>query len=100
MQFKNWPHEYHLASYLYNELKKIKNLEVIGPDFSSKKRTPTVSFVHKNKTANEICKELAKNICAWDGHFYAIQAIKKLNLEKRGGVTRIGAFHYIILRKK
>ena len=88
-------HEYHLASYLYNELKKIKNLEVIGPDFSSKKRTPTVSFIHKNKTANEICKELAKkNICAWDGHFYAIQAIKKLNLEKRGGVTRLGISLY------
>ena len=67
----------------------------MGQISHQKKRTPTVSFVHKNKTANEICKELAKkNICAWDGHFYAIQAIKKLNLEKRGGVTRIGISLY------
>ena len=87
-------HENKLASYLYNSLSSIKNIKVIGPDFSNL-RTPTVSFVHNKKTANEVCKLLSKkNICAWDGHFYAIKAIKKLGLEEHGGVTRLGISVY------
>ena len=87
-------HENKLASYLYNSLSSIKNIEVIGPDFSNL-RTPTVSFVHKTKSANEVCKLLGKkNICAWDGHFYAIKAIQKLGLEEQGGVTRLGVSVY------
>ena len=54
-----------------------------------------MSFVHKNKSANEVCKLLGKkNICAWDGHFYAIKAIQKLGLEEHGGVTRLGVSVY------
>ena len=40
-------HEFRLASYLYSELNKMDNITVIGTDFTSLKRTPTVSFVHK-----------------------------------------------------
>ena len=41
------------------------------------------------------CKKLAsKNICAWDGHFYALKAIQKLGLEQAGGVTRLGVSLY------
>ena len=88
-------HEFTLASQLFEGLNKLKSIKIIGPDFSSRDRTPTVSFVHKSKSANEICKELAKhNICAWDGHFYALKAIQKLGLEKRGGVTRLGISVY------
>ena len=88
-------HEFTLASQLFEGLNKLKNVEIIGPDFSSRKRTPTVSFIHKSKSANEICKELAKNnICAWDGHFYALKAIQKLGLEEKGGVTRLGISIY------
>ena len=35
-----------------------------------------------------------QNICAWDGHFYAIKAIQQLGLESRGGVTRLGISLY------
>ena len=87
-------HENKLASQLYNSLSRINNIKVIGPDFSTL-RTPTVSFVHKSKSANEVCKLLGKkNICAWDGHFYAIKAIQKLGLEECGGVTRLGVSVY------
>ena len=87
-------HENKLASKLYSSLNKLKNIEVIGTDFS-KRRAPTVSFVHKNKSPNEICKILAsENICAWDGHFYALKAIQDLDLEKIGGVTRLGVSLY------
>ncbi len=87
-------HEKKLGSMLYNSLKKLKKVDVIGTDFKSR-RAPTVSFIHKEKSANEICKILGKNnICAWDGHFYAIKAIQKLGLEKIGGVTRLGVSIY------
>ena len=89
-------HENKLASKLYSSLNQLKNIEVIGTDFS-KRRAPTVSFVHKNKSPNEICKILASyNICAWDGHFYALKAIQDLDLEKIGGVTRLGVSLYNI----
>lgn len=88
-------HEYKLASYLYDELNKIEKIKLIGQDFSTKRRTPTISFIHENKSANEVCKILGKNnICAWDGHFYALKAIQKLGLEKIGGVTRLGISAY------
>ncbi|MEL0008766.1 MAG: cysteine desulfurase-like protein [Flammeovirgaceae bacterium] len=87
-------HENKLASKLYSSLNQLQNIEVIGTDFS-KRRAPTVSFVHKNKSPNEICKILAsENICAWDGHFYALKAIQDLDLEKIGGVTRLGVSLY------
>ena len=90
-------HENKLASKLYSSLNQLKNIEVIGTDFS-KRRAPTVSFIHKNKSPNEICKILASyNICAWDGHFYALKAIQDLDLEKIGGVTRLGVSLYLSL---
>jgi cysteine desulfurase family protein (TIGR01976 family) len=69
-------HEYELASNLYSQLDLLDGVTIIGQDFSNKNRTPTVSFIHKKYSANEICKKLGKvNICAWDGHFYALKAI-------------------------
>ena len=88
-------HEFMLASHLYSELNKLNKITVIGTDFSSLKRTPTVSFVHNEFTATQICQKLAqKNICAWDGHFYALKAIQSLGLEEKGGVTRLGISAY------
>ena len=88
-------HEFKLASYLYSELKKLAKIDVIGTDFKSVKRTPTVSFVHDEFTANEVCQKLAQeNICAWDGHFYALKAIQVLGLEDKGGVVRLGISAY------
>lgn len=88
-------HEHGLASYLYNELKGIPNITLMGQDFSSKKRTPTLSFTLEGKTPLQVCDQLSKqNICAWDGHFYAIRAIEALGLLEKGGVTRIGISAY------
>jgi cysteine desulfurase family protein (TIGR01976 family) len=88
-------HEYRLASKLYQGLKEIPGLTMIGKDFSETSRTPTVSFTVEGKTPWQICEDLAKkNICAWDGHFYAIRAIEVLGLLERGGVTRLGISLY------
>jgi cysteine desulfurase family protein (TIGR01976 family) len=89
------PHEYALASRLYSGLRQIAGVTLIGQDFSSPVRTPTVSFTLEGKTPLEVCQQLAtQNICAWDGHFYAIRAMEALGLLERGGVTRLGISAY------
>lgn len=88
-------HEYRLAGKLYQELKKIPGISLIGQDFSTPSRTPTLSFTVAGKTPVQVCEHLAKkNICAWDGHFYAIRAIEALGLLEKGGVTRLGISLY------
>ena len=88
-------HERKLAVQLYEGLKKIPGIQIIGQDFSSAHRAPTVSFTMEGKTPQQVCAQLAaKNICAWDGHFYAIRAIEILGLLEKGGVTRLGISVY------
>lgn len=88
-------HEFSLASYLYEQLKTIKGLTVIGQNFMSTDRTPTVSFTLEGKTPEQVCVALAEeNICAWDGHFYAIRVMEVLGLIDKGGVTRMGISVY------
>lgn len=88
-------HEYALASRLYEGLSKIAGVKIIGQDFSSTGRTPTVSFTMEGKTPLQVCEQLAlKNIFAWDGHFYAIHAMEVLGLLEKGGVTRMGISMY------
>lgn len=87
--------EHCLAEKFYDELKKIKHLEVKGPDFYNKHRAPTISFLHKNKTASIVCQELGENgICAWNGHFYAIRAAEVMGFLELGGLTRVGISIY------
>jgi cysteine desulfurase family protein (TIGR01976 family) len=88
-------HEYNLAEKLYTGLKTIPGITMVGQDFSSRGRTPTVSFTCRGKTPAEVCQFLAReNICGWDGHFYAIRAIEILGLLEKGGVTRLGISMY------
>jgi cysteine desulfurase family protein (TIGR01976 family) len=88
-------HERKLAIRLFDGLSKMKNVTVIGQDFSSEHRAPTVSFTFEGKTPTQVCSHLAQhNIFAWDGHFYALRAIEILGLLEKGGVTRIGMAVY------
>ena len=88
-------HERGLAIRLWNGLKKTPGISLIGQNFDSEHRSPTVSFTMEDKTPAEVCAHLAKkNICAWDGHFYAIRAIQVLGLLEKGGVTRLGISFY------
>lgn len=90
-------HERRLAVRLFDGLSKMKGVTVIGQDFSSEHRAPTVSFTLNGKTPTEVCRHLAQqNIFAWDGHFYALRAIETLGLLEKGGVTRIGMAVYNI----
>ena len=88
-------HEKKLALQLYDYLKGPSPYELVGPDFSSEQRAPTLSFLHPTLTAQELCKRLGeRHIFAWDGHFYAQKASEVLGLEEGGGVTRMGISVY------
>jgi cysteine desulfurase family protein (TIGR01976 family) len=88
-------HEYELAVQLYKGIQKVPGLKIIGQDFASTHRAPTISFTFEGKTPSQVCAALGnKNICAWDGHFYAARAIEVLGLMEKGGVTRLGLSLY------
>jgi cysteine desulfurase family protein (TIGR01976 family) len=79
-------YEHSLGKLLYEQLNKIKPVKVWGPSFDTSLRAPTVSFTVDGVPASAVCKRLDnEGICAWDGHFYAIEL---------GGVTRIGISMY------
>jgi cysteine desulfurase family protein (TIGR01976 family) len=88
-------HEHKLVSKLFKGLNAIPGIKVIGQPIGSGKRAPTLSFTKEGMTPLEVCTRLAtENICAWDGHFYAIHAIEVLSLLEKGGVTRMGISVY------
>lgn len=88
-------HEHKVANRLFTGVQRMGQATLQGQDFASPHRTPTISFLWQNKTANEVCHHLArKNICAWDGHFYALRAIEILGVLEKGGITRLGISLY------
>ncbi len=88
-------HEYTLVSQLHAGLSAISGLQIIGPKLDPEWHTPTLSFTLEGYSPKQVCQYLGeKNICAWDGHFYALRAIEVLGLLERGGVTRMGISMY------
>ena len=88
-------HEIGLAQQLWDGLAKMKKVTLFGPPMTTKERAPTLSFLYKDKTADEVGKYLGSyNICTWSGHFYAIKSTEVLGLAEQGGVTRMGISVY------
>ena len=58
-------------------------------------RVPTVSFTREGHTPALIAAHLARhNIFVWEGHYYALEVVRTLGLEERGGMLRVGLGHY------
>ncbi len=88
-------HERKLFEQLHHGLASINNVGIVGPGPEAPLRAPTLSISVLKKRAEEVCRQLAaRNICAWDGHFYAIRATEVLGLLEKGGVTRMGISAY------
>jgi len=59
------------------------------------RRVPTVSFTLEGWHPLEVAKKLGEqNIFVWDGNYYALAIMERLDLERRGGMVRVGAAHY------
>jgi cysteine desulfurase family protein (TIGR01976 family) len=88
-------HEREVATRLYEGLRSLPGVTVVGPSFGDALRAPTVSFTVDGWRPEDVCTALSdEGVFAWDGHFYAVRAIEVLGLEPRGGVTRVGVVLY------
>lgn len=90
-------YEEKLSWRLVSGLQGIKKIKVRGitQKEQMRDRVPTVCFTHQDYASEEIAALLAeKNIFVWSGDFYAIEIVKRLGLDKSGGLVRVGAAHY------
>ena len=86
-----------LAEQLIEGLSSISGVTVLGITAKDglQRRVPTISFVHASKSPDAIARELASNnIFVWNGHNYAVEVAKALNIFDTGGAVRIGPVHY------
>lgn len=59
------------------------------------RRVPTFAFTLDGKHPRAVCEELDKvGINAWHGNYYAPEVTRRLGLEDKGGMVRVGAVHY------
>ena len=59
------------------------------------RRTPTVAFTKTGVETEAIARALGEGgIFVWDGHYYAVEVVKRLGLYDRGGMIRVGIAHY------
>lgn len=88
-------YEHQVANYYYDQVSKIPDVKVWGPDFSSRLRAPTVSITIGGTDPADITRKLGdKGIQVWGGHFYAIRPVEVLGLADKGGLMRIGVSMY------
>jgi selenocysteine lyase/cysteine desulfurase len=90
-------YERELCQRLVTGLGEIPGLRIYGITDSPRfdRRVPTVSFTMDGLTPREIARRLDQaNIFVWDGNFYALAVTKRLGLERRGGLLRVGLAHY------
>jgi selenocysteine lyase/cysteine desulfurase len=58
-------------------------------------RTPTVAVRIAGRTPIELARELGEHgIFTWDGHYFALDLARRLDVEASGGWLRIGLVHY------
>jgi cysteine desulfurase family protein (TIGR01976 family) len=75
-------------------LTAIRGLKLWGPP-SMDGRVPTFSFTLAGHDAHAVAEHLAgRDIFAWAGHFYAVEAVDRLRLADSGGLLRVGLCHY------
>ena len=86
-----------LTEHLIEGLTSISGITVQGITRADAmdRRVPTVSFTHSDAAPAAIAEALAKeNIFVWNGHNYAVEAAKALDIYDSGGAVRVGPVHY------
>lgn len=90
-------HEKKLTAVLYETLRAIPGMTIYGLTDPARfdERVATFSFRLANLPPRRIAEELDKdNVYAWDGNYYALEVTKRLDVEDKGGMLRVGAVHY------
>jgi cysteine desulfurase family protein (TIGR01976 family) len=89
-------YERDLVSHLIDMLKSLPGVTIAGITDPSRyaERVPTVVFVKDGHTPAEIAEHLAKhNIYVWDGNYYAVEIMNRLDRGQHG-MVRVGLAHY------
>jgi cysteine desulfurase family protein (TIGR01976 family) len=86
-----------LTAQLLSGLLEIKGLQVYGITNPQQLawRVPTIACNIEGHTPRELAKHLAaQGIFVWDGNYYALGIMERLELEGKGGALRLGMAHY------
>lgn len=86
-----------LVRHLLAGLESIPGIHVYGltKEEDLSRRVPTVMLTIEGRTPRELAEALAqRGIFCWDGNYYALNLMERLDLEKSGGALRIGLAHY------
>lgn len=94
-------HESGISERFLSRLSELEGVHLFGKsEANSELRTPTFALTFDNHSPEFIAKKLGeRNICVWNGHFYALGLVRQLDLEASGGVVRIGFMHYNTLEE-
>ncbi|WP_425665864.1 cysteine desulfurase-like protein [Vibrio tubiashii] len=94
-------HESAISERFLSRLSELEGVKLFGKlQANSELRTPTFALTFEKHSPEFIAKKLGeRNICVWNGHFYALGLVRQLDLEASGGVVRIGFMHYNTLEE-
>ncbi len=85
-------HEAEVFARLYDGLVARDDVTLLG---SPARRTPTIAFNVDGRTPQAVAKGLGdKGICVWAGNYYAVELMRAVGLEDRGGAVRAGVVCY------
>lgn len=90
-------YEKNLFIRMFNGLRDLPGLTYFGVTDLNRfdYRAPTATFNLAGKTPQDIARALGKqNINVWDGNYYALSLMERLDLERTGGAVRIGLAQY------
>ncbi|HZW58671.1 MAG TPA: cysteine desulfurase-like protein [Woeseiaceae bacterium] len=86
-----------LTGRLLEGLQQLPGVRVLGitDKHAMHRRVPTVAFTASGHHPAELAKALAeRGIFAWNGHNFALEVVRSLDLLERGGAVRVGPVHY------
>lgn len=90
-------YERSLSAQLLAGLREINGLQVYGITDTKQLalRVPTFACTIEGYSPRELAEYLAsQGIFAWDGNYYALGIMERLDLESKGGALRLGLAHY------
>ena len=90
-------HERTLSLGTLERLASAPGLELHGIDEPARvdERVPTFAFTIAGHSPRAVAEHLAgRAINTWDGNFYAWELVRRLDLDRDGGLVRVGLVHY------
>jgi cysteine desulfurase family protein (TIGR01976 family) len=90
-------YEKNLSQALIKAIQDVPGTTIYGLTDPSRldERAPTLAFRLGEKDPRAIAEEMDKDgIFVWEGNYYALEVTRRLGVEDKGGMVRVGAVHY------